>query len=290
MNDQAPIPFWKMTGSGNDFVVVDNRRRIVPDSELGTFARAVCRRRYSVGADGVVFIEENSEENSPIDGHQIDFAWRYVNADGSEGAFCGNGAMCGARFAVLNQIAPHRCAFQTPAGIVHATVDNAKPHVQLALEPPGPVQPLREITIGGHAVSLVPILVGVPHAVLLSNEDSFGSDFPALGRAIRHHEVFAPGGTNVNLVQIHDRHNLGMRTYERGVEEETLACGSGAIASAIVATARNLTAPPVAVITTGGPSLHIDFTWNATSRQATDLSLSGEACLVAKGELSPGAF
>ncbi len=286
MNDQASIPFWKMTGSGNDFVVIDNRQGIVPDTGRGAFARAVCRRRAAVGADGMLFIEDAS----PRDQQHVDFAWRYFNADGSEGAFCGNGAMCGARFAVLHHIAPSRCCFQTPAGIVYATVDQDKPLVHLSLEPPGPVQPPRELDIDGQSHALIPILAGVPHAVLLAQEDTFGPDFPAFGRAIRHHDVFAPEGTNVDLVQVRDRHTLRMRTYERGVEAETLACGSGAIASAIVATARGLAAPPIAVITSGGPSLDVDFTWNASTLQATDLSLSGEARLVATGDICPEAF
>lgn len=278
MNTHGAVPFWKMTGSGNDFVVVDNRARIVPIAERGAFAQAVCHRRVAVGADGVVFIEEAVAANQ-----EVAFAWHYINADGSDGAFCGNGAMCGARFAVLNCIASPRCTFQTPAGTIHATVDEQAPHVQLRLVPPGSVQPPRQVEIDARTYTLIPIMVGVPHAVLLSKEDTVGAAFASLGRTIRHHALFAPDGANVDLVQVRDRHTLRMRTYERGVEAETLA-------SAIVATAGNLTAPPVAVITRGGPSLHVDFTWNPTTRQATDLTLTGEARLVAKGEIYPETF
>lgn len=285
MKHHNAIPFWKMTGSGNDFVLVDNRDGIVPISERGAFAKAVCRRRVAIGADGVVFIEETVAADQ-----EVAFAWHYINADGSDGAFCGNGAMCGARFAVMNQIAPHCCAFETPAGIVHATVDERTPHVQLRLDPPGYVQPPRQVDIDGETHRLIPIKVGVPHAVLLSKEDTLGADFPALGRAIRHHKAFAPDGANVDLVQVRDRQTLRMRTYERGVEEETLACGSGAIASAIVATAHDLAEPPIAVITSGGPSLHVDFTWNPTTCQVTHLTLTGEARVVTKGEICPEAF
>ena len=112
----AGIPFWKMSGSGNDFVVIDNRQGVLAAADAPEFARAVCRRRVSVGADGVVLIESSDEPG-------VHFRWRYLNADGSDGEMCGNGAMCGARFAVLNHMAPPACVFRTESGLVHAWVD-----------------------------------------------------------------------------------------------------------------------------------------------------------------------
>src|SRR5215208_2215923 len=127
MNRNGSIPFWKMSGSGNDFVVIDNRAGVLPSDRAAAFTRSVCRRRVSVGADGVVLIEESTDPGAH-------FTWRYINADGSDGEMCGNGAMCGARFAVLHEIAPARCRFQTPSGIVEADVpDASSPLVRIAI-------------------------------------------------------------------------------------------------------------------------------------------------------------
>jgi diaminopimelate epimerase len=154
-----------MSGSGNDFIVLDNRSGRLPPDAVEAFTRAVCRHRLSVGADGVVLIE------APPASHEVDFAWRYFNADGTEGEFCGNGAMCGARYAALQGIAPFDCRFLTPAGIVHARVatDAADPRVTLRIAEPGPVGSPVDIEVVHEGrtvtVTLWPITVGVPHAV-----------------------------------------------------------------------------------------------------------------------------
>jgi diaminopimelate epimerase len=290
MSDSLPttgrIPFFKMSGSGNDFVVIDNRAGLVPAGTEGELSRLLARRRLSIGADGIVLIEP--ADPSPA----ADFKWRYINADGSEGEMCGNGAMCGARFAYLNEIAPAACAFQTESGLVRAEVDpdTSKSCVTLAMVEPVPIRHDLAITAAGHNLSLHAIQVGVPHAVLIvPDADAFPAHgtFNEVGRAVRRHEAF-PAGTNLNVISIQGGKILRMRTYERGVEDETLACGTGAVASAVVATALGLVAPPVAVITSGGPALSVDFTWDGN--HARDVRLTGEARVVANGEIWPEAL
>lgn len=280
----ARIPFWKMSGSGNDFVVIDNRAGIIPPAAVRAFTRLVCRRRVAVGADGVVLIEPSQKEGRH-------FSWRYVNADGSAGEMCGNGAMCGARFAYLHGIAPERCVFRTESGLVHAEVDPASARVRIAIEDPGPIRHDVEVSSAGRQLDLHTIQVGVPHAVLIdADADAFppAGDFNAVGRAVRHHPLFAPAGTNLNVITIRDDRTLRMRTYERGVEDETLACGTGAVASAAIATARGLVAPPVAVVTSSGQILSVDFAWDGA--RATAVSLGGEARVVMTGEICAEAL
>ncbi len=279
---QTPIPFAKMSGSGNDFIVIDNRAGIVPPEQVVTFTRAVCRRRLSLGADGVVLIE------SPHAGDDAHFRWRYLNADGSEGDLCGNGAMCGARFAVLHGIAPAACRFQTPSGLVEALVEEASARVRIAIADTSDVRRDIELNTGGRPHCLHSVNTGVPHAVLVvENADAIG-DFVELGRAVRFHDAFAPLGTNVNIVSIRGGQTLRMRTYERGVEGETLACGTGAVASAVIATALGLVRPPVQVITSSGRPLDVDFAWNGA--RATEVTLTGEARLIAEGEILSDAL
>jgi diaminopimelate epimerase len=285
------IPFWKMSGSGNDFVVVDNRTGLLPLEGVAEFTRRVCRHRVSVGAVGVVLIEDPAPagEGEP----PADFRWRYVNADGSDGELCGNGAMCGARFAVLNGIASHRCVFQTPSGPVWAEVaaDPADPFVRIAIADPGPVLPARDVEVAGRRLAPRPVLVGVPHAVeIVPDVDAFADDaaFERIGRAVRLHPAFAPAGTNLDAIAVLDRRTLRMRTYERGVEAETLACGTGAVAGAVVATSLGLVAPPVTVVTRSGLPLQVEFAWDGV--RAAEVLLAGEARIVAAGEIWPDAL
>jgi diaminopimelate epimerase len=280
------IPFFKMSGSGNDFVVIDNRAGLVPAGTEGELTRLLSRRRLSIGADGIVLIEP--ADPSPA----ADFKWRYINADGSEGEMCGNGAMCGARFAYLNGIASATCAFQTESGLVRAEVDpdQSQSCVTLAMVEAGSIRHDLAITAAGHDLTLHDIQVGVPHAVLIvPDAEAFPAHatFNEVGRAVRLHEAF-PAGTNLNVISVRDGHMLRMRTYERGVEDETLACGTGAVASAVVATALGLVTPPVAVITSGGPTLTVDFTWDGSL--ARDVHLTGQALVIATGEIWPEAL
>jgi diaminopimelate epimerase len=206
---------------------------------------------------------------------------------------CGNGAMCGARFAVLHGIAPRAHCFRTESGLVHATVacDPDDARVRIAIADPGPLCRDQSITVEGQEITLHAILVGVPHAVIVVPDvDAFapGASLTTIGRASRHHPAFAPAGTNVNVITVRNRQTVRMRTYERGVEDETLACGTGAVASAIVATALGLTTPAVDVVTSSGRILTVDFVEYAGG--VTRVTLGGEARIIVRGAIGSEAL
>jgi diaminopimelate epimerase len=270
-----------MTGSGNDFIVIDNRSRLIADRDLGDLARAVCRRGLGIGADGVILIESPAPAIP-----EVDFHWRYVNSDGSDGELCGNGAMCGARFAVRHGIAPEHCRFSTMSGIVRAEVpaNPADPRVSIALVDSGPFR--LDLVIDDKVFDAV--TVGVPHAVtVVDDADAFAGPgtFQNWGKVIRQHDAFTPAGTNVNLIHRIDGHTLRMRTYERGVEAETLACGTGAAASVFLAAERGLVSTPVTVITSSGLPIVVSF--DRAGDTAINIRITGEARFVATGELLP---
>ncbi|MGC4190771.1 MAG: diaminopimelate epimerase [Thermomicrobiales bacterium] len=293
----TPIPFAKMHGSGNDFVVIDHRAPFILPTQEAAFVRAICQRRTGIGADGVVFIEL-VDPDAPF-AQQADFRWRYINADGSEGEMCGNGAMCGARFAVLHGIASATCAFQTIAGLVRAEVGVAEDPfglcVTLVMVDSGPyVWPRRVATSIGD-VSIASVAVGVPHAVIVTDDaDAWPSlgTFDAVGRELRLHSAFAPAGTNVNVISPLGPNRIRMRTYERGVEAETLACGTGAVASAIVASRLGLVdgSGNIEVLASGGWPLAVSFAWDDRTQSATRIALTGRAVVVARGDLEPAAM
>ncbi|MEZ4531389.1 MAG: diaminopimelate epimerase [Thermomicrobiales bacterium] len=281
---RLPIEFMKLHGSGNDFVVIDNRSAVVPERELHRFSTLVTRRATSIGADGVVFIEPASEPGA-------DFLWRYFNADGSEGEMCGNGAMCGARFAELIGAAGPEMAFSTMSGVVRARVDADTGLVALAMPDTGPVEPSRIVEVDGIDYELFPIQVGVPHAVLyVKDADAFGSraDLERIGQQIRRSEAFMPAGVNVNVVSHLGGNRLRMRTYERGVEAETLACGTGGVASAVVSAQRGLVRSPVEVITSSGMPLVASF--DLGENGARTVALQGQTRIVMSGEIRPDAL
>ncbi|HWK81521.1 MAG TPA: diaminopimelate epimerase [Thermomicrobiales bacterium] len=289
----TPVPFTKMHGSGNDFIVIDHRQPAIAPGEEAAFVRAACQRRTGIGADGVVFIEP-VEADAP-DASVADFRWRYVNADGTEGEMCGNGAMCGARFAVLNGIAPAACAFQTPSGLVRAEVDLQGTGVRLAMVDAGPYVAPHAVQTSIGVLEVASIPVGVPHAVIVVEDaDAWPplGTFEAIGRELRVHPAFAPAGTNVNVISPLGPNRIRMRTYERGVEAETLACGTGAVASAIAASQQGFVDParPVAVLASGGWPLTVACAWDEATRMARGISLTGRAVVVARGELDPEAW
>lgn len=282
-----PVPFAKMNGSGNDFVVIDNRAGVIDVAVAAQFTRLVCRRGLGVGADGVVLIE-----GAPS-GSEVDFRWRYLNADGSDGEMCGNGAMCGARFAVHQRIAPDGCRFLTPSGVVAAEVVDAgrRPEVRLAMVDPSPIRSNLNLDDAPNVTAFDYVRVGVPHVVAVAPDaDAFAdaATFAAWGRAIRNHPKVAPDGANVNLIHRRGPDTIRMRTYERGVEAETLACGTGAVASALIAVRRGLVAQPVTVITSSTRPLVVS--WQGEGEMVRNMRLSGEARFVAWGVLDPEGF
>lgn len=284
------VPFIKMSGSGNDFVVIDNRFGVLPDNAIAPFTQMICRRRLSLGADGVVLIEQ------PDPGADVDFRFHYVNADGTDGEMCGNGAMCGARFAVLTGIARNECRFQTDSGVVDAAVgcDPSDPSVTIGMTDPGPITHGIDISAEGIDATYSFIQVGVPHAVtFVPDPDDFlieagGPSFNTYGRAVRLDPAFAPAGTNVNVVGLRGRNTIRMRTYERGVEDETLACGTGSIATAVIATSLGYVEPPVSILVTSGRTLVVDFDWDG--ERATKVTLGGNAYIIVRGTIGPDAL
>ncbi len=273
---QFPIPFVKMSGTGNDFIIIDHRKPLIPVEAMPEFASLVCRRKFSAGADGLIFIE---------DADQADFKWRFFNADGSLAEMCGNGARCAARFAYMHGIAPARMRFETLAGIIEAQVSDIE--VSVKMTEPVDVQMHREIMVDDKPVLLHSVDTGVPHAVVFV-DDIEQTDVCALGSRIRHHEAFMPAGTNVNFVQKLDG-AFKVRTYERGVEDETLACGTGATACALIAALLDQTASPVEIITSGGDRLAIIFDVQ-DGMSADNVFLKGPAHVVYKGELNAEAL
>jgi diaminopimelate epimerase len=241
------IAFTKMSGSGNDFVIIDNRSGIMAEARKREFVRKVCAPKTSVGADGVIFVE-NSDA--------ADYRWDFYNADGSSAEMCGNGGRCVARYAYERNIAPRRHSFETLAGIISAEVNGRIVKVRLTV--PRDLRQNQDVKLEGGICKVDSLDTGVPHAVLFSN-DVDSEDVQRIGRSVRYHELFAPRGTNVNFVEVKDRHSLKIRTYERGVEGETLACGTGVVAASILSALKNKVEPPVSAQTRGGELLTVHF-------------------------------
>lgn len=272
-----PVLFYKMSGSGNDFIIIDNRTKTLPEENLSQFIMAVCRRRISVGADGVILIEKSDI---------VDFKWHFFNSDGKIAEMCGNGARCAARFAFLNGIAGHEMAFETLAGIIHASVlpDNL---VKIKMTDPRDLKVDFPIQLKDGKTILSSLNTGVPHAVMFTENVE---DVPVTetGRQIRFHKAFAPSGTNVNFISVQPDKTVAVRTYERGVEDETLACGTGSVASALITAIKFGLMSPVKILTRSGEILRIYFKQNKNT--FSDVYLEGNARLIYKAELCEDAL
>ena len=270
------VDFFKMSGSGNDFVLIDNRDRSLTVGNITKFVRNVCERKVSVGADGLIIIE-NSQ--------RADFRWRFFNADGSEVDMCGNGARCAARFAYIRGIAKERMSFETGAGIIDAEVIGDT--VKIKLTEPHSMKANISVMIEGKPVEVNFVNTGVPHVVLfVPGLDRY--DVLNTGRKIRYHKAFQPEGTNANFMEVIDRHTIRIRTYERGVEDETLACGTGAVASALISFSQGLVESPVDVRVKSGETLKIYF--RKTGHGFEDIYLEGKANVVYEGRIWDEAY
>ncbi|MDP2971356.1 MAG: diaminopimelate epimerase [Deltaproteobacteria bacterium] len=270
------IPFMKMSGSGNDFILIDHRKPFIDGDRMKEFARKVCRRRISVGADGLIFIE-NSEK--------ADFKWRFFNADGSEGEMCGNGGRCAARFAHLKGITGPSLTFETLAGMISAQVNEKR--VKLEMTKPHSLKLDETLLIDGKQQTLSSINTGVPHAVLFL-DDIEHLNIVQLGRSIRYHPHFAPSGTNANFVRLEKGSQLSIRTYERGVEDETLACGTGTVASALIAAFKGMVRSPVSVKTRGGELLMVHF--EIEGEEVKRVFFEGEVHIIYEAEMWEEAY
>jgi diaminopimelate epimerase len=264
------LKFTKMNGAGNDFVMLDNL-----DGRLEIAARQIahlCDRHRGVGADGVLILEH------PANG--ADFRMRYYNADGGEAEMCGNGARCFARFA--SRVAGKRdsVSFETPAGVIRAQCEGD--NVRLDMSQPRDLALDQPIESDGGAVTAHSVNTGVPHAVVFV-EDLEKVDVRGMGSALRHHPHFAPKGTNANFVQMIAPGTIAIRTYERGVEDETLACGTGVVAAALILHEKHGAAPPVSVRVRGGDTLTVSF--EKEGGVYRNVSLTGPADFVFEGQI-----
>ena len=263
------IRFTKMSGSGNDFVIIDNRIPIMDDSQKADFVKRVCDRKMSVGADGVIFVENSNK---------ADIKWDFYNDDGSSAEMCGNGGRCVARYAAEMGITPNELTLETVAGIIEAKVNGA--NVRVKLTSPENLRQDIIAELNGSQYKIDSLNTGVPHAIIYT-DDVENVNVKEVGNGIRFHEVFSPSGTNVNFVQKVGEHDLKIRTYERGVEDETLACGTGTVASALVSSYKNLVKPPVKVETRGGEVLKVDF----NPSKESDVFLEGLTRIAYEGTL-----
>ncbi|MGA1861686.1 diaminopimelate epimerase [Deferribacter thermophilus] len=267
------IQFYKMTGSGNDFIIIDNRDGKMNGINLKEFIPKICARCVSVGADGLILIE-NSDK--------VDFKWQFFNADGSSAEMCGNGSRCAARFAYLNGIAGKKMKFETIAGIIEAEIMDDF-NVKVQLTEPFDEKIDYEIDVLGERLTVSSINTGVPHVVVEVKDDIYSFDVVKYGREIRFHEVYKPAGTNVNFFKKIGDNKLKVRTYERGVENETMACGTGSVATSIIAVKKGIVNSPVEIETSSGLILKVYL-------EDGKVFLEGEARVVYTGNLNKEAL
>lgn len=265
---KGAIPFAKMAGGGNDFVMVDNRHGAVTDPS--SLAKAVCTRRLSVGADGLILIEPSAV---------ADVRMVYFNADGSHADFCANGTRCTARFAVLGGMAGADLTLETGAGIIPARVGESR--VTLTLGAPKEYAPDFPLPLRREVLDGSRILVGVPHWVTFVENNLWTMDVLTPGRESRSHQKLRPEGANINFVTVRSPGRIEVRTYERGVEDETLSCGSGVIASVCVAALKGRVVSPVSVLTRSGIEYEVLFEMQDGLPHA--LRLTGDARLIYRG-------
>ena len=264
------VRFWKLEGAGNDFLGLDGRaggfklkRQQIAD---------LCDRRRGVGADGVLVVEKPNVRGA-------DFRMRYYNSDGGEAEMCGNGARC---FALLARAVSGRkgkeLRVQTQAGLL--TLRTSGQEVQVSMTEPTKLRLGKKVVVAGRKVVVDFLNTGVPHAVLFVRSVR-SIDVAKQGRAIRYHSAFAPSGTNVNFVEIGRGNRIHVRTYERGVEGETLACGTGVVAASILSNLRRGLRSPILVTTRGGDHLRVGF--SMVNGHARKVTLQGPARIVYTG-------
>lgn len=281
MNEQEirQVVFTKMSGAGNDFVILDNRESVV--SEPDAFARKICDRRFGIGADGVLLLEKSA---------RADFMMKYYNADGSYGGMCGNGGRCISRYAYLNKIvAKSEMSFEALGYIYRASI--AKEDVRLRMKPPTDIRLNQTIVLANCELTYHFVNTGSPHCVIFLDQNlQLGGDLGVidvhgLGREIRHHARFAPEGANVSFVDMKNPSTYQIRTYERGVEAETLACGTGSVAVGLAANLVKSAAAPVSILVRSGETLTVGFV-RKSQNTYDDITLFGSAHVAFSGTLN----
>jgi diaminopimelate epimerase len=263
--------FFKMSAGGNDFIVFDNRTGALRPDGLKDVVRRLCTRALSVGADGLILLDKSK---------RADVRATFYNPDGGE-TFCGNGARCAARLAYLKGMAPARMKVETDIMVHRAEVKGAA--VSFEMRDPKGFDDAIEVEALGEKIRGTFLDTGVPHLVVFRQIPSRDPIAP-LGRALRSHKRFAPEGTNVNFVHRVQGGNFVIRTFERGVEGETLACGTGCVAAALAAAAAGQAKPPVVMVTRSGEPIRVRF--EGDPRSASGVRLEGDARLVYVGQLT----
>lgn len=260
-----------MNGAGNDFVCLDNRSGKIKLSRKQI--ERLCHRQTGIGADGMLLIEKSPRK-------EADFRMRYYNSDGGEASMCGNGARCFAKFAkMMAKWKKPQMSFLTGAGIVRAVFVGE--NVRITLTPPSEAWLNQAVELKSGVVGVHSIDTGVPHAVLFV-DDIEKVDVKNLGHEIRWHEAFQPKGTNVNFAQVLGASHVRLRTYERGVEDETLACGTGMVATALLSHLVHGFNPPIKLRVQGGDTLVVNFKKDGDT--FSDVTLLGPAEVTFKGE------
>jgi diaminopimelate epimerase len=264
------LRFTKMNGAGNDFVMIDNRAgevRLRPEQIVH-----ICDRHRGVGADGILLLEPGQ--------NGADFRMRYYNRDGGEAEMCGNGARCFARFAKKVAGSGDKISFQTPAGVIGARLHDDL--VTLKMSEPTDLRMNLRLEVDGEDAVVHYIDSGVPHVVVpVARVDMVQVD--TQGKAIRRHKMFSPKGANVNFFERRGPQRITIRTFERGVEGETLACGTGVVASALIFSKLDNVNGPIDVVVRGGSELQVDF--KKTGDLFTDVTLAGPAEFVFEGAI-----
>ena len=267
----SQIKFFKFCASGNDFIAIDNCRHIVPQP-LSKFAKRICRRKFSIGADGVLLLDKINNK----------FRMRIFNPDGSEPEMCGNGARAFACFIYKKKLAGKNLSFVTKAGEIKARI--IKKNIRIGMTPPKEIDLNIPVKVSSHTYIGHFINTGVPHFVI-EVQDLENFQVKETGRIIRFHKRFMPEGTNVDFISIKGN-KIFLRTYERGVEDETLACGTGAVASAVISgVIASEAKQSKQVITTGG-KLKVYFSIPALQ----DVCLEGDASLICEGIIKEDAY
>lgn len=268
------IDFTKAVASGNDFIILDNRKNRLGDRipDFSDFAKFACRRKYSVGADGLLVLENSKK---------VDFKMRIFNPDGSEVTMCGNGIRCSAVYAYEKKWCGSSMKIETGSGMLEAGVSGES--VKIKMTSPGNIKLDQNIGAGKTIMNIHTVNTGVPHAVHFV-EDIENYPVKEMGAKVRYHKLFEPEGTNADFVKTSDKSTIFVRTYERGVEDETLACGTGVVASAIISHLVNGTKNPTNAVTKSKEVLRVYF--KKEHNQFRDVYFEGKAGIVFEGGIN----
>lgn len=266
------LEFVKMNGAGNDFVLIDNRDGTVQLNRAQIVQ--LCHRQRGIGADGLFLLV-------PCRSGKARWAWDFYNNDGSTAAMCGNGARCFARFIQMVTGDPTDTSFETGAGVIQAHFEGSL--VRVGLTPPRDLRLSRTVRLTDGEVVAHSLNTGVPHAALFV-EDADRAMVTTVGPQVRYHPDFGPSGTNVNFVQVLGPNAIRVRTYERGVEGETLACGTGVTACALISARLHGFESPISVRVQGGDTLQVSFAQKGDHFE--DVHLTGPADFVFEGKIT----